>query len=225
MESFGAKYQMRISEVIVEDMSRRGFLGALGAGMAGAAQAMGNFPRNAPPKQDPIETTGLSMNSGAEHSLEHAAVAAGIRGVELAQFMAQMRHESADFSTLKELGSAVHHRKRYDPKFAPKTAKILGNTHPGDGERYFGRGFVQITGRDNYRMAGEFLGIDLLRHPELAARPDIAAKVAVWYWKTRVKPNVNNFNDTTAVTKFINPALRGLQARAKYFKDYKTVML
>ena len=219
---------MRVSEIISEDMSRRGFLGALGAGVASAAMpqaaaAMGTRPQPAPPKEP--ETTGLSMNANTEHALERAAIHAGIKGVELAQFMAQMRHESADFSSLKELGSLERHKRRYDPRYSPKTAKILGNTHPGDGERYFGRGFVQITGRDNYRMAGEYLGIDLLKHPELAARPDIAAKIAVWYWKTRVKPGVNNFNDTTAVTKMINPALRGLQTRAKYFKDYKTVML
>ena len=218
---------MRVLDIIPEDMSRRGFLGALAGGAAaavapGIAGAMGTRP---PAKAPEPETTGLSMNSMTEHALERAAMRAGIRGIELAQFMAQMRHESADFSSLKELGGKHYFAKHYDPRFAPHKAKVLGNIHPGDGERYHGRGFVQITGRSNYRMAGEYLGIDLEKHPEQAAKPDIAAKIAVWYWKTRVKPNINNFNDTAAVTKYINPALRGLHARAQYFKDYKTVML
>jgi predicted chitinase len=210
---------MRIKEVT--DMSRRGFLGAMGAGVAAAA-VPGLAQAKAAPS--PVETTGLSMNTGPEHSVQRTAIASGIRGVELAQFMAQVRHESADFSRMKEIGGRQYFAKRYDPKLAPKTAKILGNTHPGDGERYFGRGFIQITGRDNYRMASDAIGIDLVKHPELAARPDVAAKIAVWYWKTRVKPNVSNFNDTQTVTKYINPALRGLNDRLKHFKDYKLVM-
>ena len=224
--------QVSEDDSIDEDLSRRGFLGALGgaaatAAVPGIANAGSKVQGQIQPrlKEPPVETTGLSMNASTEHALETAAIRAGIRGVELAQFMAQMRHESADFANLKEIGNKHYFAKRYDPKHAPRTAKILGNTHVGDGERYYGRGFVQITGRDNYRMAGEYLGIDLLNHPDWAARPDVAAKIAVWYWKTRVKPSVNNFNDTAAVTKLINPALRGLKDRAQYFKDYKMVML
>lgn len=205
----------------VTDMSRRGFLGALGAGAA-AAVAPGLAQAKAAPT--PIETTGVSMNSGPEHSVQRTAIASGIKGVELAQFMAQVRHESADFSRMKEIGGRQYFIKRYDPRVAPQTAKILGNTKPGDGERYFGRGFIQITGRSNYQMAGDAIGVDLVKHPELAARPDIAARIAVWYWKTRVKPKVDNFNDTQAVTKLINPALRGLSDRLKHFKEYKSVM-
>jgi putative chitinase len=73
-------------------------------------------------------------------------------------------------------------------------------------------------------MASQALGIDLLNQPELAERPDIAAKIAVWYWQTRVKPHINNFNDTKAVTKKINPALRGLQDRHAKFIDYKNIL-
>jgi predicted chitinase len=175
-------------------------------------------------KPSNIETTGVSMNTGAEHVVAKVAMQSGIRGTELAQFMAQTNHESADFSRMKEIGGAKYFHKRYDPKVAPKTAKILGNTHAGDGVKYHGRGYIQITGRDNYRMAGEALGLPLEQHPELAATPEVAAKIAVWYWKTRVKPNVTNFNDTQAVTKYINPALRGLKDRLENFKEYKTAM-
>lgn len=171
-----------------------------------------------------IETTGLSMNSDKEHTLQRVAVKAGIKGVELAQFMAQMRHESADFAHMKEIGGSLDFKK-YDPKFAPKKAKVLGNKHAGDGERYKGRGFVQITGRDNYKRAGEAIGLPLEEKPELASKPEVAAKIAVWFWQTRVKPNVNNFNDTAAVTKTINPGMRGLQDRKDHFADYKNVLV
>lgn len=208
---------------ITEDISRRGFLQGLGG--AAVAAATGNAMAKPRPRQDKApETTGLSMHMGPEHAVQRVAVQSGIRGTELAQFMAQVRHESADFTRMKEMGGRQYFAQRYDPKFAPQKARTLGNTRPGDGERYHGRGFIQITGRDNYRMAGTAIGLDLVNHPELAAKPDIAAKIAVWYWKTRVKPNVNNFNDTSAVTKFINPALRGLADRVQYFKDYKLVM-
>ena len=212
---------MLVKDIICEDLSRRGFLGAMGAG---AATAVAPGIAQAKVNPQPIETTGLSMNTIPEHTLQRVAIRAGIRGVELAQFMAQVRHESADFSRMKEIGGKQYFIKRYDPRTAPQTARILGNTHPGDGERYFGRGFIQITGRDNYRMAGQALGLPLEQHPELAAKPDVAARIAVWYWKTRVKPNIVNFNDTTAVTKLINPALRGLQDRLQHFKQYKSVM-
>ena len=171
-----------------------------------------------------IATNGLSMNSNAEHTLQKTAIKAGIKGTELAQFMAQTRHESADFSRMKELGGKSYFAKLYDPKTSPKTAKILGNTKVGDGIRYHGRGFIQITGRDNYRMAGEALGLPLEQKPELAATPAVAAKIAVWYWQTRVKPHIQNFSDTAAVTKKINPAMRGLSDRHENFKDYMRII-
>ena len=177
-----------------------------------------------PAEPSNIETTNISMNTNAEDLVQRAAIKAGIKGRELAQFMAQTKHESADFSRMKEMGGANYFAQRYDPKFNPAKAKTLGNKHVGDGARYHGRGYIQITGRDNYSRAGAYLGLPLEQHPEMAANPDVAAKIAVWYWKTRVKPNVANFNDTTQVTKLINPALRGLKDRFANFKQYVTVM-
>mgnify|MGYP003341387985 CR=1 FL=1 len=106
-------------------------------------------------------------------------------------------------------------------KFAPKTARILGNTQVGDGERYKGRGFIQLTGRDNYKRAGRALGLPLEQKPELVERPDVAAKVAVWFWKNHVKPKVSSYHDTAQVTKPINPAMRGLKDRDTKFQAIK----
>jgi predicted chitinase len=171
-----------------------------------------------------IETNNISDHPTQEHIVQKIAIQSGIKGVELAQFMAQTKHESADFSTMKEFGGKLDFKK-YDPRFAPRKAKILGNVNAGDGARYAGRGFIQITGRDNYRRAGHAIGLPLEEHPELAAKPEVAAKIAVWYWMTRVKPHIDNFNDTTAVTKKINPALRGLEDRHSNFAQYKNILL
>ena len=213
--------------VIDEDLSRRGFLGGLASmaalGTRDTKPTVNKDTPTEPEKEPPIAT--LSNNPQIESLLHRAAVAAGIVGIELAQFMAQTKHESWNFSRLKEKGIGKgYFAKKYDPKYAPKTAKILGNKQVGDGEKFHGRGFIQLTGRDNYRMASQALGIDLLNDPYLAERPDVAAKIAVWYWKTRVKPYINNFNDTKAVTQKINPALRGLQDRHAKFIDYKNIL-
>jgi len=216
---------MRAFEFLNEDLSRRGFLGALGAGALAASGVQAKQSKTAQQyKPSDIETTNISMNTNAEDLVQRAAIKAGIKGRELAQFMAQTKHESADFSRMKEMGGTQYFTKRYDPKFNPAKAKTLGNKHAGDGARYHGRGYIQITGRDNYRMAGAYLGIPLEQHPEMAANPETAAKIAVWYWKTRVKPKVANFNDTTQVTKLINPALNGLKDRFENFKQYVNVM-
>jgi len=156
----------------------------------------------------------------AEKTLKQTAKASGLRGTELAQFMAQCSHETAGFSTLNEKGGSLDFRK-YDPKFAPAKARALGNTQVGDGAKYKGRGFIQITGRYNYKKAGKALGLPLEQQPELAARPDVAAKIAVWYWQSRVQPRVQDFADTKLVTKQINPGMAGLQDRIAMFKDYQ----
>ena len=215
------------NRTVIEDLSRRGFLGGL-AGMAalGTRDTKPNkdTPVQKEPQKEPTITT-LSNNPQIESLLHKAAVSAGIVGTELAQFMAQTKHESWNFSRLKEKGVGKgYFAKKYDRQYAPKTAKILGNKNIGDGEKYHGRGFIQLTGRDNYRMASQALGIDLLNNPDLAERPDVAAKIAIWYWQTRVKPYINNFNDTKAVTQKINPALRGLQDRHAKFIDYKNIL-
>jgi predicted chitinase len=144
--------------------------------------------------------------------------------IELAAFLAQCAHESHDFKSLVEYGGSLDFRK-YDPKYAPRKAKALGNKKAGDGARYKGRGYIQLTGRYNYKRAGEALGLPLEAKPELAEKPEVAAKVAVWFWKQRVRPNVDNFNDVTSVTKPINPGLNGLADRKESFKDFKQFKL
>ena len=156
-------------------------------------------------------------------ALTGAARGAGMKGRELAQFLAQCAHESLNFSSLKELGGRLDFKK-YDIRFHPGKAKLLGNIHPGDGARYAGRGFIQLTGRENYRKAGEALSLPLEQHPELVERPDIAAKVAIWYWQHRVHPKIHDYNDTRAVTKPINAGLDKLHDRQEKYKAVAQIL-
>lgn len=149
--------------------------------------------------------------SRLETQLHNFAVKMGLKGAELAAFMGQTAHESDNFKTTLEYSSGEQYEGRKD----------LGNIYPGDGAKYKGRGFIQITGRYNYTQAARDLGIDLVNHPELAERPDVAAKVTWWYWKNRVRPNVQSFSDVKQVTRQINPAMRGLERRQLATKDFK----
>lgn len=158
--------------------------------------------------------------SPLEQTLRNVALQAGIKGKELAQFLAQCAHETMNYASLVEFGDG----KDYDPKVNPIKAKNLGNTNPGDGERFKGRGFIQLTGRWNYTEAGKALGLPLDQKPQLLEKPEIAAKASVWFWNNRVKPNVKNFTDTRTVTGFINPGLRGLQKRHGLFQNYLKTM-
>lgn len=196
--------------------------GALALGALGAHGSIANqhLPQSQLAQQPTItQQAPASMLDGTEKYLANVASKSGIKGAELAQFLAQLKHESWDFTKMDEKGGSNYYKKKYDPQFAPKTAKILGNKHAGDGERYHGRGYIQLTGRDNYRMAGEALGLDLLNKPQLAADPATAAKIAVWFWQNKTK-NITNFADTKSVTHKINPALKGLKDRQENFAEY-----
>lgn len=131
-------------------------------------------------------------------------------GTELAQFMGQCAHECDSFNTMTEYGTGEEYEGRTD----------LGNTEPGDGPRYKGRGYIQITGRYNYRTYGGYIGEDLEGNPTLAEQPKIAAQVALQYWNRIVKPSVSDFTDTTAVTRLINGGTNGLADRKAKFSQY-----
>lgn len=154
------------------------------------------------------------------------AIDNGLNGKELAQFLGQCAHESYDFRNLEEVPDKTGRAyfNRYDIKFNPQMAKKLGNTNPGDGYNYRGRGFIHLTGKYNYQKAGEALGINLVEYPELAADPEIAADIALWYWKKKVAPNVKgDFSNTKQVTGQINPGLAGMRSREEYYKKYKSM--
>jgi putative chitinase len=124
-----------------------------------------------------------------------------------AAFLAQLAWESGECRWLEEKAPGDAYEGRRD----------LGNTQQGDGRKYKGRGLIQLTGRRNYRAAGEALGIELEVHPEEAAKPSIAALVAAWYWRTRGCNELADGYRFTAITKAINGGYTHLKHRQRYY--------
>lgn len=173
------------------------------------------------------------------------ATAAGItRPKELANFMAQVTHESNGLNRLEEsfrytrnisqipvpaawrdgpevLDSARKQALMGKPEHL---AELMyggrnGNDEPGDGWKYHGRGYVPLVGKDNYRAAGEALDLDLVKQPELAADPQHASKIAAWYWENRVPEDARD--DVRAATQALNGRLGGLEDRENRFEDWQ----
>lgn len=96
-------------------------------------------------------------------------------------------------------------------------AKRLGNTPEadGDGQRYEGRGFIQLTGRANYRAFGLGLHLDLEAQPDLALRPAVAAEIAALYFKQRKVNEAADAGDWPRVRKLVNGGLNGWDHFAK----------
>ena len=114
----------------------------------------------------------------------------------LAAFIAQLAWETAHFRTLVEYASGDDYEGRRD----------LGNTEPGDGRRFKGRGAIQLTGRANYAKYGEILGVDLIADPERAKDPDLAFRIAGLYWSDHNCNAMMDARDFDQVTKAINGA-------------------
>lgn len=95
-----------------------------------------------------------------------------------------------------------------------KKPGTLGNTESGDGWRFHGRGYVQLTGRANYESVGQALGLDLVNNPDLAADRDVAARIAIHYWKDRVRNEGHQLNVREA-TQDINGGYNHLNERGE----------
>ncbi|MCI0753139.1 hypothetical protein [Teichococcus vastitatis] len=89
----------------------------------------------------------------------------------------------------------------------------MGNLHPGDGFRFRGRGYIQITGREAYAEVGRRAGLDLLASPDLANEPEHALAVACGFWSWKRLNALADAGDYTALTRRINGGLIGLQDR------------
>ena len=103
----------------------------------------------------------------------------GLRASWVAYALATTWHETAaTMQPILEHGGPAYFKRMYDKDGQrPHVAKALGNTMPGDGVRFAGRGYVQLTGRTNYERASEATGYPLVGNPDLAMRPDIAAEI------------------------------------------------
>lgn len=131
-----------------------------------------------------------------------------------AAFLAQLAHESCQFRYFQELGDDDYFHQ-YDPG-QPNAA--AGNTEPGDGPRYHGRGPIQLTGRANYRAAGQALGLDLEGDPEAAANPDVGFRIAQWYWASRDINALADAGDFAGVTRAVNGGYNGMESREAFYR-------
>ncbi len=113
--------------------------------------------------------------------------------------LATIKVEVGRFEPIPEYASGEAYNGRSD----------LGNTQPGDGPRFKGRGFIQLTGRANYRTYGQALGVDLEGNPNLALDPNVAARVFVEYFKRRGIPAMANRGDWEDVRRAVNGGLNG----------------
>ena len=131
-----------------------------------------------------------------------------------AAFMAQIAHESGGLQYFEELASGAAYEGRSN----------LGNTQPGDGKRYKGRGPIQLTGRANYTAAARDLGLDVVNNPESVCFPSVGFKTTAWFWK-RNKLNVHcDSEDFRELTRRINGGYNGLDDRQRRWAQAKAVL-
>lgn len=122
--------------------------------------------------------------------------------LDVAAFLAQTGHESGGLMWTCELWGPTAAQRAYEPQ--SQKATELGNTQPGDGQRFCGRGLIQITGRRNYTLAAIGLDLDLLNHPELLEQPANAAMSAGWYWFNRKLSVLGAAGDFLGVSRAVN---------------------
>jgi putative chitinase len=155
--------------------------------------------------------------------------------VQIARFIAQCGHESADFNVLQEnlrystdallkvfpkyfKAMSASELKTYE-KNPERIANLVyanrmgnGDTKSGDGFRYSGRGLIQLTGKNNYTACSQFLFKDntLVTDPQNLLDPQIALLSAIWFWKSN---GLEAIADYTEVSKRINGGTKGLDDR------------
>ena len=134
-----------------------------------------------------------------------------------AAFLAQLAHESGQLVYMEEIASGAAYEGRLD----------LGNTQPGDGKRFKGRGPIQLTGRANYRAAGKALGLDLEAKPELVKTPEVGFRTSVWFWtvhQLNALADVGTLDSFRKITKKINGGTNGQADRENYWAKAKNTL-
>lgn len=142
--------------------------------------------------------------------------------LRIAHFMGQIEHESAGFKYLRELGS----NKYLDKYDTGALAKKLGNTpeDDDDGQKYCGRGYIQITGLANYKELTKDTGINFVTHPELLEQEANAIISALWFWNKRKLNVYADKDDIKSITKRINGGYNGLADRVTKVNKWKKLL-
>jgi putative chitinase len=179
-----------------------------------------------PVNTDPVELPASKSAASNEAYLQATLIAGGVTDpVKLAAWMAQCKVESGGFVHLKELGGDSYFAK-YDGR------ADLGNTQPGDGAKFKGRGFIQLTGRDVYAKISKSLGQDFVNSPDKLESLEWAAKSVLYFFNVYKRGFKNRYMDKPAtdptfdwsdqrqVTGLVNGGLNHLANRTQYYNEY-----
>jgi putative chitinase len=132
-----------------------------------------------------------------------------------AAFLAQLAHESGSLKYTREIASGRAYEGRKD----------LGNTQPGDGVKYKGRGLIQVTGRFNYQKVSESLQVNFINSPYLLETPKYACESAGWYWSSKNLNALADDEDFRAITRVINGGYNGYKDRLEHYERAKKVLV
>lgn len=161
---------------------------------------------------------GRAVPAGLAEALEIALLGRDINTpLRIAHFLAQVCAETGGFLYMVELGGPGYFAK-YDGR------ADLGNSEPGDGFKFRGRGLVQLTGRANYAKYGAALDLPLVAEPDLASHPVAAAAIAALYWQDHHCNALADADNLMAVTRAINGGLNGFAARKDYLARAKLAL-
>lgn len=163
-----------------------------------------------------------AMFPSAGHRLDahlpYIGVALDVAGIttplRISAFLAQLAVESGEYRYMQELADGSAYEGRAD----------LGNTEPGDGVKYKGRGAIQVTGRNNYAACGIALGLPLLTKPELLAEPQYGTLSATWFWNSRHLSLLADKAWFKAITRAVNGGLNGWDERLKYYQRNRALL-
>jgi putative chitinase len=167
-----------------------------------------------------------------------------ISPLQKAHFMAQIEHESG----LKPISENLNYRpetlmkvfKKYFPipskanEYAGKPQAIAnrvyanrmgnGDEASGMGFKFRGRGYIQLTGKDNYNALSKATGIDFVSNPDLLLQEVNAMIAALWFWKKNNLSAHAAKDDIRTVTRIINGGYNGLPHRMELLKKYKSII-
>ncbi len=155
----------------------------------------------------------IGFPADAAFALEETCIRFGIdTTLRKAHFLAQVAHESGAGRWREEIWGPTPAQRRYEGR------ADLGNTEVGDGYRYRGRGYIQLTGRANYAefSADMFHDDRAVTNPDMVARLPYAAWAAGWFWRKRAINPLADRDDLVSVTRRVNGGLNGLADRARY---------
>jgi putative chitinase len=181
--------------------------------------------------------------SGLAPALSAACVAWNITPPRrLPHFLGQISHESSGFTRMVEnlnysakrltevwpnrfptLEAATPYARNPEALANKTYGGRMGNTEPGDGWKYIGRGLIQLTGRANYKLYGELLGLPLEEDPNLAHWPEPAARIAAAFWSRNNLNALADKDDLTAITRKINGGTAGLADRRIQVERAKSI--